>query len=181
MWNDSENCVTPSSWSFKIPGDDCPAPSTMRNTCFESPDPVKSGAVAKHRRRSLMEQSDTYRTHTLDCSRVANSVVSSANSEKYVAASTSAALHCWITFDTDVINAFWDNGEIYGNSSLRTENSVFLAPESPFYLLYVIFSLLQFFRWMAQVAQWQIRLCIYLGYLFNLFKTSKYVRVTWRE
>jgi len=32
-----------------------------------------------------------------------------------------------------------------GNSSLRTENSVFLAPESPFYLLCVIFSLLHFF------------------------------------
>jgi len=35
-----------------------------------------------------------------------------------------------------------------GNSSLRTENSVFLALESPFYLLCVIFSLLHFFgRW----------------------------------
>jgi len=32
-----------------------------------------------------------------------------------------------------------------GNSSLRTENSVFLAPESLFYLLCVIFSLLHFF------------------------------------
>jgi len=35
----------------------------------------------------------------------------------------------------------WANG----NSSLRTENSVFLAPESPLYLLCVIFSLLHFF------------------------------------
>jgi len=46
-----------------------------------------------------------------------------------------------------------------GNSSVRTENSVFLAPELPFYLLCVIFSLLHFFRstaqgGMAQVAQW---------------------------
>ena len=31
-----------------------------------------------------------------------------------------------------------------GNSSLRTENSVFLAHGSPFYLLCVIFSLLHF-------------------------------------
>jgi len=48
-----------------------------------------------------------------------------------------------------------------GNSSLRTENSVSLAPESPFYLLCVIFLVCYIFfgrrpkgGGMAQVAQW---------------------------
>ena len=122
MWNDSENCVTPSSWSFKIPDDDCPWRS---------------------RRWQSHSSAECPGGHTEEQVRLGD----------YLTSSSEESFFTVITAHSGSVNLWPPMTSANGNSSLttlRTENSVFLAPESPFYLLCVIFSLLHFFPWTAQ-------------------------------